>query len=113
VLVDPPCSGLGTLRSRPDLRWRASPEQITALPGVQLTILRAGASRVRSGGTLVYSVGTITRAEGDGVVERFLADAPDFVLAPIQTQSANDPFLRVAPHREGTDGFFVARLQRR
>jgi 16S rRNA (cytosine967-C5)-methyltransferase len=113
VLVDPPCSGLGTLRSRPDLRWRASPEQITALPGVQLTILRAGASRVRSGGTLVYSVCTITRAEGDGVVQRFLADAPDFTVAPISTGTAHDPFLRVAPHREGTDGFFVARLRRR
>jgi 16S rRNA (cytosine967-C5)-methyltransferase len=113
VLVDPPCSGLGTLRSRPDLRWRASPEQITALPGIQLTILRAGATRVRSGGTLVYSVCTITQAEGDGVVQRFLADAPDFTVAPIQTGTAHDPFLRVSPHREGTDGFFIARLQRR
>jgi 16S rRNA (cytosine967-C5)-methyltransferase len=108
VLVDPPCSGLGTLRSRPDLRWRATPERVAALPATQLQILRAGAARVAPGGALVYSVCTISRSESEGVVERFLADAPDFALDP----AGEDPYRRVAPHREGTDGFFIARLCR-
>ncbi len=65
VLVDPPCSGLGTLQSRPDLRWRTGPERIADLTGLQLAILRAGAQATRPGGTLVYSVCTISRSEGD------------------------------------------------
>jgi 16S rRNA (cytosine967-C5)-methyltransferase len=108
VLIDPPCSGLGTLRSRPDLRWRTSAERVAALPDVQLQILRAGAARVADGGALVYSVCTISRSESEGVVERFLAEASDFSLDP----AGEDPYRRVAPHREGTDGFFVARLRR-
>ena len=69
VLVDPPCSGLGTLQSRPDLRWRTSPERIAALAVLQARIMRAGADATAPGGALVYSVCTISRAEGVGVVE--------------------------------------------
>jgi 16S rRNA (cytosine967-C5)-methyltransferase len=112
VLVDPPCSGLGTLQSRPDLRWRATAESVAALPEVQLAILRAGAAAVKSQGTLVYSVCTISRGESEGVVDRFLAQEPAFAVEPAQ-EGAGDPYLRVMPHREGTDGFFVARLRRR
>lgn len=105
VLVDPPCSGLGTLQSRPDLRWRVNPERITGLSGNQARILRAGAAATRAGGTLVYSVCTISRAESDDVVDAFLSAHPEFV--------ADGPYLRTAPDRDGTDGFFIARLQRR
>ena len=113
VLVDPPCSGLGTLQSRPDIRWRVTPERVAELPDVQLGILRAGAGLVRSGGTLVYSVCTISRAESEAVIERFLAAEPAFVVAPIDSVSEPGPFARLLPHRDGTDGFFIARLTRR
>ena len=113
VLVDPPCSGLGTLQSRPDLRWRAAPQQIAQLATVQSQILRAGARAVRPGGTLVYSVCTISRAEGEDVVDHFLAADPGFEAEPCPGGSDGDPYLRVTPHRDGTDGFFVARMRRR
>ncbi len=104
VLIDPACSGLGTLQSRPDLRWRVNPERIAALASDQAQILRAGADATRSGGTLVYSVCTISRAESDDVVDAFLSAHPDFV--------ADGPYRRTAPDRDGTDGFFIARLHR-
>jgi 16S rRNA (cytosine967-C5)-methyltransferase len=104
VLIDPPCSGLGTLQSRPDLRWRVNPERIVALASEQARILRAGAAATRTGGTLVYSVCTISRAESDEVVDTFLAAHPGFV--------ADGPYRRTAPDTDGTDGFFIARLKR-
>jgi 16S rRNA (cytosine967-C5)-methyltransferase len=103
VLVDPPCSGLGTLQSRPDLRWRARPESIPELAALQERILAAGAAAVGAGGTLVYSVCTISALEGDGVVDRFVRENPEFVV---------DERLQLLPHRDGTDGFFIARLRR-
>ncbi len=115
VLVDPPCSGLGTLQSRPDLRWRTSPERIEALSELQARILRAGADATSPGGVLVYSVCTLTRAEGDSVVAAFLSQRPDFSaepLAELLPAAASGPYLRTLPHRDGTDGFFIARLRR-
>jgi 16S rRNA (cytosine967-C5)-methyltransferase len=103
VLVDPPCSGLGTLQSRPDLRWRATPEAIEELAGLQARILNAAGSATASGGTLVYSVCTISRAEGPDVVERFLRDHPEF--------TAEQPDRQLMPHRDGTDGFFIAKMR--
>jgi 16S rRNA (cytosine967-C5)-methyltransferase len=104
VLIDPPCSGLGTLQSRPDLRWRTSPERIADLAPLQARILAAGGAATRPGGTLVYSVCTISSAESDQVVEAFLATRPDWEA---------DPFVALAPDTDGTDGFFIARLRRR
>jgi 16S rRNA (cytosine967-C5)-methyltransferase len=103
VLVDPPCSGLGTLQSRPDLRWRTSPERIAGLAPEQARILAAGAAATRPGGTLVYSVCTISRAESDAVLEAFLSAQPGW---------ETDRPLRLAPDTDGTDGFFIARLRR-
>jgi len=105
VLIDPPCSGLGTLQSRPDLRWRVNPERIVELASEQARILCAGAAATRSGGALVYSVCTISRAESDDVIDGFLSAHPDFI--------ADGPYRRTAPDTDGTDGFFVARLKRR
>ena len=82
VLVDPPCSGLGTLQSRPDLRWRTSPERIVETTALQARILQAGAAAVRPGGVLVYSVCTISRSEGETVAKRFVADNGDFTPDP-------------------------------
>ncbi|MGZ4175479.1 MAG: 16S rRNA (cytosine(967)-C(5))-methyltransferase RsmB [Solirubrobacteraceae bacterium] len=103
VLVDPPCSGLGTLQSRPDLRWRTSPERIAHLAGLQTRILAAGAAATRPGGTLVYSVCTISRAESDAVVEDFLSGHPGWEA---------DPPVRLAPDTNATDGFHITRLRR-
>jgi 16S rRNA (cytosine967-C5)-methyltransferase len=119
VLVDPPCSGLGTLQSRPDLRWHASPEAIAELAGLQGRILEVGAGFVASGGCLVYSVCTISQREGIAVIEDFLAAHADFSAEPLDSrhpayaEAAVGPFLQLLPHREGTDGFFIARLARR
>ncbi|HWD74616.1 MAG TPA: 16S rRNA (cytosine(967)-C(5))-methyltransferase RsmB [Solirubrobacteraceae bacterium] len=104
VLVDPPCSGLGTLQSRPDLRWRTSPQRIADLAPLQAAILRAGAQATRPGGALVYSVCTISRAESEAVVADFLAGTPGW-----ERESTR----QLAPDADGTDGFFIARLRRR
>ena len=103
VLVDPPCSGLGTLQSRPDLRWRASSEAIGELASLQARILATGAQALAPGGALVYSVCTISRAESEGVVDAFLREHSDFVA---------QERVQLLPHRDGTDGFFIARLGR-
>ncbi|MGH2860966.1 MAG: 16S rRNA (cytosine(967)-C(5))-methyltransferase RsmB [Solirubrobacteraceae bacterium] len=103
VLVDPPCSGLGTLQARPDLRWQPQRAQIGALAEKQAQLLRAGAEKLRSGGSLVYSVCTISRQESDEVVDQFLAEAADF--------SCDDRW-QLLPSTDGTDGFFIALLRR-
>jgi 16S rRNA (cytosine967-C5)-methyltransferase len=118
VLVDPPCSGLGTLQSRPDLRWRASPEAIEELAAAQSRILDAGAACVAPGGTLVYSVCTISRAEGERVIERFLREHTEFAAEDLATEcpqwaeAAVGPHLQLLPSRDRTDGFFIARCKR-
>jgi 16S rRNA (cytosine967-C5)-methyltransferase len=107
ALVDAPCSGLGVLNQRPDLRWRAEP-----LPELQLELLSAAAERVRSGGTIVYSVCTINADEAEAVVDasglevdRSLGDEWPRFRHPTRPE-----FLQTLPHVHGTAGFFVARL---
>lgn len=118
VLVDPPCSGLGTLQSRPDRRWRATPEAITELASLQSRLLHAGAAAAAPGGSLVYSVCTISHREGAEVVGRFLEthpswDAEDLGSEHPRWRAGNDGrFLQLLPDRDRTDGFFIARLRR-
>ncbi len=103
VLLDPPCSGLGTLQSRPDVRWRATPESIAALASLQRELLESAAEATGPGGSLVYSVCTISRAEGTQLIDDFLTGHPDFAI---------QQRLQLLPHRDGTDGFFIAALRR-
>jgi 16S rRNA (cytosine967-C5)-methyltransferase len=105
VLVDAPCSDLGTLQSRPDARWRKSPDTIAELARLQRELLAAAVAQLRPGGRLVYSVCTISPREGMDQVEWLLAERPE--LAP-----SADP-VQLLPHRDGTDGFFVAQMGRR
>lgn len=120
VFVDAPCSGLGTLRQHPEIRWRREPDDITELAARQREILQCAADRVRPGGRLVYATCTVTRAENDGVVEAVLTARRDLRLeADARLHPAladvvgSDGRLRTFPHRHDTDGFFAARLVRR
>ena len=108
ALVDAPCSGLGVLAQRPDLRWRATP-----LPDLQLALLRSVAERVRPGGTLVYSVCTLNPDECDAVVDASgLRVEPLGEEWPAFAHPSRPEFLLTLPHVHGTSGFFVARLRR-
>ena len=107
ALVDAPCSGLGVLNRRPDLRWRAEP-----LPELQLELLQAAAERVRPGGTIVYSVCTINADESEAVVDASGLDV-DARLAdewPQFRHTRRPEFLQTLPHVHATAGFFIARL---
>jgi 16S rRNA (cytosine967-C5)-methyltransferase len=107
ALVDAPCSGLGVLNRRPDLRWRAMP-----LPELQLELLRAAAERVRSGGAVVYSVCTLNADEAEAVVDESGLEV-DATLGdewPRFRHPTRPEFLQTFPHVHGTAGFFVARL---
>jgi 16S rRNA (cytosine967-C5)-methyltransferase len=107
ALVDAPCSGLGVLAQRPDLRWRATP-----LPDLQLALLRSAAERLRPGGTIVYSVCTLNPDECEAVV-----DASGLEVLPLGEEwpafahPSRPEFLLTLPHVHGTSGFFVARLR--
>ena len=119
VLVDPPCSGLGTLRGRPDRRWRAREEDVAGLAARQREILVAAAAAVRPGGSLVYSTCTISPAENEDVVAAFLGERAEFATEdltsdhPLWKHPTVPAHLLLLPHRDGTDGFFIARLRRR
>jgi 16S rRNA (cytosine967-C5)-methyltransferase len=118
VLVDAPCSGLGTLSARPDLRWRAAPEAVDRLAQLQGEILTAATRAVRPGGVLVYSTCTISPEENELQVERLLVGSPQLRADDLQSEyplwkhPGVDRHLLLMPHRDATQGFFIARLRR-
>ncbi len=117
VLVDPPCSGLGTLQARPDLRWRVTPEKLPEMARAQAAILAAGAGALRPGGVLVYSTCTISPTENERLIAAFLDSNPGFALddlaAELPALRFGSGFVLTLPHRDRTAGFFIARLRRR
>jgi 16S rRNA (cytosine967-C5)-methyltransferase len=107
ALVDAPCSGLGVLAGRPDLRWRAQP-----LPELQVALLHAAGERVKPGGSVVYSVCTVNSDENEAVVDASGLEPDDLGADwPRFRHSKRPEFLLTTPHRQGTSGFFVARLR--
>ena len=114
VLTDVPCSGLGIIRKKPDIRYK-DPEPMKGLPRVQRGILDNCARYVRPGGTLVYSTCTVLPRENGDVVDGFLAEHPDFGLEPFPLPQFGEQPGKVTfwPHIHGTDGFFVAKLRRK
>ncbi len=123
VLVDPPCSGLGTLQARPDLRWRLRPDSLAEMARRQLAILQAGARALRPNGVLVYSTCTISAIENEQVIDRFLESEGGYELEDLAAEleglgldAAAGPraarAVQTLPHRDGTAGFFIARLRR-
>jgi 16S rRNA (cytosine967-C5)-methyltransferase len=119
VLVDAPCTGLGTLRRNPDLKWRQSPQSLAELTRKQGSILAAAAALVKPGGRLVYATCSILREENEAVVEAFLAAHQQFscddasgILRAQGIALETGPHFRVYPHTHRMDGFFAAILTR-
>ena len=120
VLVDAPCSGLGTLRRNPDLKYRQSPETLANLQAQQQSILRAAAELVRAGGRLVYATCSILPEENENQAEHFLQTHPDFelldyseLLAAQKISLNTGKYLRLDTATHNTDGFFAAVFQRK
>ena len=114
VITDVPCSGLGIIRKKPDIRYKA-PEPLEGLPKVQRSILDNCCHYVRPGGTLIYSTCTLLRRENEDVVDGFLSEHPQFVLESFELPhlGVQPGMITFWPHIHETDGFFVARLHRK
>ncbi|CAN7203898.1 RsmB/NOP family class I SAM-dependent RNA methyltransferase [Rhizobacter sp. LjRoot28] len=125
VLVDAPCSGLGTLRRNPDMKWRQSPQSVEELKVKQAAILASAARLLKPGGRLVYATCSLLEAENEGIADAFTAANPQ-TFTPIPVAEALEkahvgspeslvrgPYLRLWPHQHGTDAFFAAVWQRR
>jgi 16S rRNA (cytosine967-C5)-methyltransferase len=118
VLVDAPCTGVGTLRHRPEIALRLKEEDVAIKARAQLAIASTIADRVKPGGSLVYVVCSVLREEGEDVVEALLAARPELRAAAFDAPVVTALFgqatsFRLLPHVHGTDGYFVARMVRR
>ena len=119
VLLDAPCSGLGVMDNKPDIKYRATPESVKELTGIQEKLLNTCCQYVKRGGTLVYSTCSILPEENGEQIRKFLSAHPDFALAPLP-DSFDERFkthysengLQLLPHRDGVEGFFIARMRR-
>ena len=114
VIADVPCSGLGVIRKKPDIRWK-DPAEFTALPDIQSDILRNAARYVRPGGRLLYTTCTVRREENEDVAGAFLDSAPDFAPLAFSTPFGDRSecgMLQLWPQRQGTDGFFISLMRK-
>ena len=114
VLCDAPCSGLGVIRRKPEIKYK-EPSDFDRLPEIQYDILKTSVEYVKVGGTLVYSTCTLSRAENDEVADRFLAEHLDFEPAPLGEAFGSDSGLcrmSITPAKYNSDGFFIAKFIR-
>lgn len=115
VLADVPCSGLGVIRKKPDIRYK-DPAPLADLPRVQRRILDNVSRYVKPGGVLLYSTCTLRTAENEDMVRAFLADRADFTAEafslPLPIGEAGEGMITLWPHLHETDGFFIAKLRR-
>ena len=120
VLVDAPCSGLGTLRRNPDLKWRQTEQDVIELNQKQTNILARAAKLVKAGGRVVYATCSLLKEENEVIAEAFLSAHPEFVLIPANEVLAQQQinldtgkYLNLLPHLHGTDGFFAAVFEKK
>jgi 16S rRNA (cytosine967-C5)-methyltransferase len=120
VLIDAPCSGLGTLRRNPDMKWRQSEDDIAQMSQLQTSILASAARLVKPGGRVVYATCSLLEEENESIVTSFLSTHPDYELRPMSEVMAEqkislimDDYLKLLPHRHHTDGFFAAVIERK
>ncbi|AFY40069.1 sun protein [[Leptolyngbya] sp. PCC 7376] len=118
VLLDVPCSGLGTLHKRPDIRWQQNPDKIAELTQFQLELLQAGSKWVKPSGSLVYSTCTINPAENVAIANKFLKENPNWHIAkpdensPAYSFASEEGWVEVLPHKHDMDGFFMVKFQK-
>jgi 16S rRNA (cytosine967-C5)-methyltransferase len=119
VLVDAPCSGFGTLRRNPDIKWRQQPKDLAELCARQFSILSSAARLVKPGGRLVYATCSLLAEENQAIITQFLSQQPQYKLVPAREVLAEQKIdldtgdtLQLLPHRHATDGFFAAVLER-
>lgn len=115
MLVDAPCSGMGTIRRNPDLKWRQTAEDVAELNVLQASILTRAAKLVKTGGRLIYATCSLLKEENEAIAEQFLASNPEFkllnaaeVLKQQQIELDTGEYLKLLPHLHQTDGFFAA-----
>lgn len=120
VLVDAPCSGLGTLRRNPDLKWRQTEQDVIELNEKQTNILARAAKLVKAGGRVVYATCSLLQEENEAIAEAFLSAHPEFILVPANEVLAQQQihldtgkYLQLLPHLHGTDGFFAAVFEKK
>ncbi len=120
VLLDAPCSGLGVMDNKPDIKYRATQESVKELTRIQENLLNTCCQYVKRGGAMVYSTCSVLPEENGEQISRFLASHPDFVLSPLPADfderfkaHYTDTGLQLLPHRDGVEGFFIARLRRK
>ena len=121
VLIDAPCSGIGTIRRNPGMKWVVTEETVQEVTEKQAHILEASAGLVKPGGIIAYATCTLFREENEGIIEKFLESHTDFALdsPPVKKEVfdcspySQGTFVKLFPHRDGTDGFFIAVIRRR
>jgi 16S rRNA (cytosine967-C5)-methyltransferase len=115
VLIDAPCSGTGTLRRNPEIKWRLAPDDIRRLADLQFSLLERGATLLASGGRLIYSTCSIEPEENEGVIRRFIESGAPFRSLRLKAHTGlvtADGFVRTFPHKHRMDGFFAAALEK-
>lgn len=121
VLLDAPCSGLGLMRKKPEIRWNVTMQDINELKKIQYNIINNASKYVKVGGVIVYSTCTISSEENEDILKKFLQENPNFELNDIcalipedfRTQTCSKGFVKLFPNTNGTDGFFISRLIRK